>query len=102
MLTMRDARDVTLWGSAIGLLVALALLALCGCNPIPDPPPPGATTCADVCRHGAELGCAWAEATPEGTTCEQVCEHAKGGIPWRLSCVVLAESCADAAVCSRR
>ncbi len=102
VLTMKDARDVTLWESAIGLLVAMALLVLTGCNPVPDQPPPGATTCADVCHHGAELDCAWARPTPEGTTCTEVCEHAKGGIPWRLDCVVLAGSCEDANVCSRR
>lgn len=101
-MTAKDVRDVLLRGFLIGALLALAVAVGGGCNPVPDPPVPGATTCADVCHHGAELDCAWARATPEGTTCAEVCEHAKAGIPWRLECVVLAESCEDANVCSRR
>lgn len=99
---MNTASKTVFWFSGIGLLITLLMLTSSGCNPVPDPPPPGATTCADVCHHGAELDCAWAKATPEGTTCTEVCEHARGGIPWRLECVVLAETCADAAACSRR
>lgn len=102
MLTTVAARRLTMWGSLAGLLAALSMMALVGCNPVPDQPVPGAATCADACHRGAELDCAWAKATPEGTTCEQVCEHARDGIPWRLSCVVLAESCADADLCGRR
>lgn len=96
------------------LTLAFFALMLAACSkpgPIPTPPPPppavvdagssGTASCESFCRHGKDLGCSWAAATPQGHTCIEVCTNVlKGGvIVWNLGCRTMAPSCAAVDKC---
>ena len=90
-------------------LVLMIGLASCqGCHPSPTPvvnptgaadaapaPVTGPATCIDYCRHGVELGCAWAADTPEGATCLTFCLNYQKAViaPWNLDCRTAATVC---------
>lgn len=82
---------------------AVLLMALAGCRPPPPTPLPGAT-CADMCRHLAELRCPGAGQTPEGSTCVEVCTSIleTGLVTFDLACRSSAASCAAADRCEER
>jgi hypothetical protein len=85
------------------LLVGLVPLVSAGCPPQPPTPvpPPGPATCADVCRHYAELGCDASKPTPEGAICTEVCENVRSStvVVWDLDCRAHAPTCAKADAC---
>lgn len=78
----------------ISLLCALLCAA---CIPAPRPVP-GADACALACDHGAELGCAFAQSTPNGASCTDVClaTEATGWSTMHPTCILRASTCADA------
>lgn len=84
---------------------ALALWALlvCAACPAPKPPapPPGAATCADVCKHFDELGCEAGRPTAHGATCLDVCRNVQEStvVAWDLDCRARAVTCAAADTC---
>lgn len=77
----------------------LLALAFTACTPINPTPPPAPANCVAVCAHGSELGCAWAQPTPNGVTCVQVCEDANTILPWSSACMASALTCAEADAC---
>jgi len=82
--------------------LGLILFLLTGCPQPPRPvPPPGAATCADVCKRYEALGCPAGKPTPKGAPCVAVCENVQtsGVLKFNLECRVRAASCADADHC---
>lgn len=83
-------------------IAAVIAIVLMGCppDPAPDPKPtPKGATCADVCAHGAEMHCLWAEPTPKGATCREVCENAQEWQGWNLDCRASALNCESTDAC---
>lgn len=92
------------------LFAMMAALAwfIAGCpkppTPPPNPPPAaldgGSLTCADACERLTQLGCAGANATPQGASCLDFCQNAADGmVPWNLACITYADSCRTANNC---
>ena len=74
-------------------LLPLLLLASCvSLDPLPDPVPPDAG-CADLCEHGRESACDWAQDTEDGEPCESVCSDLEALLPGRFAQSVEQESC---------
>lgn len=108
-----EARD-TVMGVVAGVLLAALMLLALGCHPLPPPapiPPPDPTdpwdsriTCADVCRHEADLGCEAARPTAAGASCVEVCGNvqASGVVRWALGCRARAATCAAIDRCETR
>lgn len=65
------------------------------------PDPARQYTCADVCKHGFDLNCPWAQPTPNGATCLDVCNNIQtsGVITWNLACKSTQPSCAAIDAC---
>lgn len=91
---------------ALGLVAVFGamvwLLSLCHCGPTiwtpPEPVPVVGDACERACARGAELGCVFAEPTPEGATCVDVCRdtEATGWTSMHPECVAVASSCEEA------
>lgn len=91
--------------------IALFVLIVACCGPIPPPKPPDPplpppvenVDCGAVCERAATLSCEWAESTPDGATCVQVCQKIQdsGVVQWDLECRVQSESCAEMDACER-
>jgi len=84
-------------------LAPLLLVAAC-CHPTTTGPvntPASGATCADMCKHLADLHCKSAEPTPDGASCPEVCENIRsaGVVPLNLECRVRAPSCEAADSC---
>lgn len=94
---MKRRRIANLRRFIAGMFAGLALMA---CKTLP-PTPPGAATCADVCRRGEAMGCAFANQTANGVTCETVCVDvvAGGDFTLDLECRARAATCAAAEAC---
>ena len=79
------------------LILALVFCCSCaGCPPTPTPTPDAAphVSCVTVCQRGLEMGCRWADPTPNGTECYDVCANAMAfGLAWDLACRTNAQSC---------
>lgn len=76
--------------------------ALASCRTVPPAPTPsGAATCEDVCIHGRQLGCGYANPTPRGATCVEVCVDvvAGGDFTLDLECRARAATCEAAESC---
>lgn len=57
-------------------------------------------TCADACQRGYQLGCPFAEPTPDGASCLDVCVISKtSSRPWNLACRSKITSCQGAYAC---
>ena len=78
-----------------------------GPEPVPSPVPTQDTTnpptCAGVCQHWADLGCAEADGTPGGASCVEVCESImnSGVFEWDLRCKSSVPSCREIDLCER-
>ena len=71
-------------------LVLCLLLASCA----PPVAPTVVPSCASVCAHRRELGCAAGKPTPAGVSCETVCENAVShGLRIDLECRIVAPTC---------
>jgi hypothetical protein len=94
------------------LIVFLLVVGCNGCqHPQPGPVTPSAdaalwdgstpATCLDLCRHGQDLGCTWAQPTPKGAPCVDVCvnNQAVQIAAWDLDCRVRKSSCAEVDRC---
>jgi len=89
---------------AIVALMFVATASNCGTSPqpVPTPTPDAAphVSCVTVCQRGLEMGCKWADPTPNGAECYDVCANVMTfGLKWDLTCRTNAQSCADADKC---
>lgn len=76
--------------------IAIACWLLTSCvtvDPKPDPVPPPDGGCADICEHGRQSGCEWADDTEDGEACEQVCGDLDALLPGAFATSLQEDEC---------